>query len=90
MGRPDPVPTTTGDTADLTALIRATWSAVLARSDFTDDDSFFALGGHSMRVVTVMKELSGAVGQRLPTRLLFENQTVRELTEAVRAHVRVG
>jgi acyl carrier protein len=75
------------DVAELVALIRALWAERLGHSDFTDDESFFAVGGHSMRAVLVMKALGVAVGAKLPTRMLLDNQTINELTDAVRAHV---
>lgn len=62
--------------------VRAAWAATLGHDDFTDHDSFFTVGGHSMRGIKLMRRLSGG-GIRLPLSLLFEHPTVARLTAAL-------
>ena len=47
------------------------------------DDSFFALGGDSIRGIQVMGGLQERFGHELPVSLLYEHPTVRELAAAV-------
>ncbi|MFF4367253.1 phosphopantetheine-binding protein [Streptomyces sp. NPDC001594] len=68
---------------DVAALVRDAWTEVLETEDFADDAHFFSIGGNSIAAIRVMGAISKVVGQRVPVRLLFENQTVPALTAAV-------
>ncbi|MFC4465241.1 acyl carrier protein [Streptomyces xiangluensis] len=68
-------------------LVRRTWATALNHNDFSDDDNFFNIGGHSMLGIALMKELESALGVRLPVRLLFDNPTVGGLAAALPAQV---
>lgn len=70
------------------AAVRAAWSGQLGHDDFTDEDSFFAVGGHSLRATRVMRQLSAQCQTRLPVRLLFDHPTVTGLAAAAERHVR--
>ncbi|MBP2472206.1 acyl carrier protein [Crossiella equi] len=72
------------------ASVRAAFAAALGREDFTDEESFFRVGGHSLRAVHVMKAISAAVGTRLPVKLLFDHPSVAELTEAIDDRLAAG
>jgi acyl carrier protein len=72
---------------ELTALVRGTWEQVLGNADFTDEDPFFVVGGHSLAAIRVMTALSTAVGVRLPVRLLFRNRSIDTLVPAVAGYV---
>ncbi len=69
--------------AGLRAKVRDAWAAALGHGDFADDDQFFTVGGNSLMAIRVTTRLGSELGIRLPVRLLFEYQTVAELTAAV-------
>ncbi|MER5807226.1 phosphopantetheine-binding protein [Streptomyces sp. NPDC002033] len=73
--------------AELTDRVRAIWTEVLGRSDFSDSDSFFEAGGHSLLASKVMARLGRAVGTRLSMQLIFDHRTVERLADAVHAQV---
>lgn len=72
---------------DVEDTVREAFAVELGHHDFTDEDSFFYVGGHSLRGLRVMRSVSTAVGVKLPLRLLFEHPSVRELSSAVTAVV---
>jgi amino acid adenylation domain-containing protein len=61
------------------------WSEVLGVERVARDDSFFDLGGHSLRATQVISRLRQAFGMDLPLALLFEAPTVAGLAAHVRA-----
>ena len=67
-------------------LVRRTWETTLGHCDFSDDDNFFNVGGHSMLGIALMKELETELGTQLPVRLLFDNSTVRRLAAALQTY----
>lgn len=67
--------------------LRAAWARQLGTSDFADDDPFFVVGGDSLKAVKAMKEVSGVVGHKLGVRLLFDHQTIAELSVAICAEL---
>ncbi|MET8274524.1 phosphopantetheine-binding protein [Streptomyces sp. NPDC005134] len=72
---------------ELTDRVRAIWAEVLGRSDFSDSDSFFETGGHSLLASKVMARLGRSVGMRLSMQLIFDHRTVEQLAGAVYAQV---
>ncbi|MGW0392180.1 phosphopantetheine-binding protein [Streptomyces sp. NPDC003042] len=72
---------------ELTDRVRAIWAEVLGRSDFSDSDSFFETGGHSLLASKVMARLGRSVGMRLSMQLIFDHRTVERLAGAVYAQV---
>ncbi|MFI7602456.1 acyl carrier protein [Actinoplanes sp. NPDC049681] len=69
---------------DLAAAIRREWSTALRQEGVTDDENFFAAGGNSLLAIAMVGRLSAVLGVRLPLRLVFDHQSVAELTPAVR------
>jgi len=67
----------------LATCVRDAWWNALGRTDVGGGENFFVIGGHSMLGIRMMAALSTAVGKRLPIRLLFNNPTLDELTQAV-------
>ncbi|MET8516362.1 phosphopantetheine-binding protein [Streptomyces sp. NPDC005077] len=72
---------------ELTDRVRAIWAEILGRSDFSDSDSFFETGGHSLLASKVMARLGRSVGMRLSMQLIFDHRTVEQLAGAVYAQV---
>ncbi|MGW2640704.1 phosphopantetheine-binding protein [Streptomyces sp. NPDC001348] len=72
-------------TEELTALVHHAWAEALGHDEFTDEDHFFQVGGHSMGAVQVVRRIGAALGRRLPVRLLLRNPTVRGLAAALAA-----
>jgi hypothetical protein len=70
-----------------TAQVRQAWQQILGHSDFRDDESFFRIGGHSLRALKLIRLLGELTGVRLNQRLIFDNSTVNSLTAALHAHV---
>ena len=69
---------------DVTTVVRGLWVEVLGHDDFADDESFFDVGGHSLRGVLLMRRLEESLGATLPVALLFDHQSVTALAAAVR------
>ncbi len=64
-------------------LVAGMWSEVLGVERIGIDDSFFDLGGHSLKATQVLSRVYEAFGVELPLRSLLEAPTVRGLTEAI-------
>lgn len=75
-------PATRG-TGELAALVHQAWAEALGHDEFTDQDHFFRIGGHSLGALQVVKEIGAALGRRIPVRTLMRNPTVRGFTEAL-------
>jgi len=75
---------------ELTGFIRSRWGEALGHADFGDGDDFFDIGGNSLLVAGIMAALGTEVGTRLSLRMFFDHPTIRELAEAVDAHLRAA
>ncbi|MGW7545625.1 acyl carrier protein [Streptomyces sp. NPDC054770] len=73
----------TRGTGGLTALVHRAWAEALGHEEFTDEDHFFQVGGHSLGALHVVRELGGALDRRIPVRVLYRNPTVRGLADAL-------
>ncbi|MER7982991.1 MULTISPECIES: acyl carrier protein [unclassified Streptomyces] len=78
----------TGDPTGTAVLVRRAWSEALGHDEFTDDDHFFQVGGHSLGALQVVRELGTALDRRISVRVLFRNPTVRALAEELAADPR--
>ena len=78
---PAPAPTETG----FQAVVLAVWMEVLGLDTIGLDDSFFMVGGDSLRAAKVASRLSVALGAEVPLTLLLEADTVRRLSETLEA-----
>jgi acyl carrier protein len=65
-----------GDTENLVIKI---WQRILGHSDFGMRDNFFDIGGHSLLVVQVLKELRETTGKTIQMTDLFKYTTVEAL-----------
>ncbi|QKW35615.1 SDR family NAD(P)-dependent oxidoreductase [Actinomadura sp. NAK00032] len=68
---------------DLERRIAALWSAALDRPAVGRDDSFFELGGNSLRATRLLALLDERLAVRLTTQELYENPTVAGVADIV-------
>ncbi|MDB4951685.1 MAG: tycC3 [Gemmatimonadetes bacterium] len=61
------------------AALAAVWAQVLGVERVGVHDSFFDLGGHSLKATQVVSRAREAVGADIPIRALFETPTIAEL-----------
>ncbi len=64
---------------ELEQQILAVWSEVLGHDRIGVNDSFFKIGGNSLRVVRVQAELQKLLGRPIATATLYEFFTIKEL-----------
>ena len=67
------------------ATIADLFAQLLSRETVGIDDNFFACGGHSLIALRMLHLVERHLGVRLPTRVLFEEATVRALARRVEA-----
>lgn len=65
-------------------VIRECWEDALLNNDFSDDDDFFDIGGHSLLIADIMTSVGSHVGRRIPLRAFFEHSTINELSTHIR------
>ncbi|MEU3956650.1 amino acid adenylation domain-containing protein [Streptomyces achromogenes] len=65
------------------AVLGRLWSELLGVPSVKPDDSFFALGGHSMNAVALIARIQQHFGVRLPMRALFEHPRLDALAALV-------
>ncbi|MEU1518623.1 phosphopantetheine-binding protein [Streptomyces sp. NPDC005811] len=75
----------THGTGGLTALVRKAWADALGHDEFTDEDHFFRIGGHSLGALHVVRDLGAELDRKIPVRTLFRHPTVRGLAETLAA-----
>jgi acyl carrier protein len=61
--------------------IHQIWSRELQLDNFTDDDDFFALGGHSLIMAKIQMAIVDELGIEVPMDELFRRSTVSKLSE---------
>ncbi|KAI1127489.1 hypothetical protein F5Y10DRAFT_292768 [Nemania abortiva] len=64
---------------DTEARLLAIWSDILGHPRITVYDNFFEVGGDSVRLVRVQKELDRQLGRQIPVAKLFQNYTIKAL-----------
>ncbi|MGR7028196.1 acyl carrier protein [Geodermatophilus sp. URMC 62] len=60
-------------------VIRKIWSRELELDDFSDDDDFFALGGHSLIMAKIQHAIGEELGIEVPMDELFRHSTVNSI-----------
>ncbi|MEC3978261.1 non-ribosomal peptide synthetase [Amycolatopsis sp. H20-H5] len=86
VAEPEPPPVLrreAGSGPSTRARVAAIWQEVLDVPELADDDDFFVLGGHSLKVTRVASRVKAAFGVNVPLRLLFANPTVKAFAVAV-------
>jgi aspartate racemase len=78
LDRPGPQEAADSSATELEDRLRALWGRVL-HSSVGLDENFFDLGGTSLRMIELHKELTKLLGRELPITKLFEHATVRSL-----------
>ncbi|KQQ12652.1 aspartate racemase [Methylobacterium sp. Leaf122] len=77
---PETAPPSAGEAADeLLPTIRTIWREMLGRPDLSDDEDFFAAGGHSLLAARVVARIEAATGRTVPLWSFFEAGTVARL-----------
>ena len=67
-----------GDNDELTIAICQIWRQILHyEQDVQDSDSFFDLGGDSLKVLLLVQRLESLIGRKLPVYLIYENNRGR-------------
>ena len=55
------------------------WKQVLRLKSLGINNNFFRLGGHSLTAITLINAINRKLGLALPTKVIFERQTVKEM-----------
>jgi hypothetical protein len=71
---------------DLERAVAASWSAALRRDRIDMRDNFFSIGGHSLLVIHVLKQLSTQLGRTIAMEDMFRHPTVREFATFLATH----
>jgi phthiocerol/phenolphthiocerol synthesis type-I polyketide synthase E len=69
--------------SDIETLVADMWAEALSFEAVGIDDDFFALGGHSLMALKLLKRLRDLLAVKLVARDLFASPTVRALAEAI-------
>ncbi|KAK0391532.1 hypothetical protein NLU13_1032 [Sarocladium strictum] len=65
----------------LEAQLVAIWADVLGHRSFGVQDSFFEVGGDSLRLVRLQRDLQSLLGRSVPAHVLFEKYTIKTFLE---------
>jgi aspartate racemase len=61
------------------------WQIALGHKNFQTTDKFFEVGGHSLLASVVFAQISKRLGKNLPIDVLFQHQTIQELSRIVKS-----
>ncbi len=75
---------------ELETAILAIWCEVLGVDELGVTDHFFNVGGHSLAAIKVVSLIRERLSLELPTNLLFERHTVRDLVRGLDNHDSAG
>ncbi|MEV6568680.1 phosphopantetheine-binding protein [Streptomyces kronopolitis] len=67
----------------IASKIHAIWSRELNLEEFADTDDFFSLGGHSLIMTRIQREILSELGVEVPMDQLFRKSTVVEISEHI-------
>ncbi|KZE54971.1 hypothetical protein AV540_26290, partial [Brevibacillus parabrevis] len=60
------------------------WQETLGIRNIGHQDSFFRLGGHSLKAVALLSRMKKAFGVSIPISTLFRKPTIQQLAEVIR------
>ncbi|OLR91900.1 hybrid non-ribosomal peptide synthetase/type I polyketide synthase [Actinokineospora bangkokensis] len=83
VATPAPLPAPAAPPTGTAAAVAAVWERFLGVPTVGQDESFFALGGHSLLGLRVLDELAELTGVRLPLAALYDHPTAAELAAAL-------
>jgi acyl carrier protein len=63
--------------------IHRIWSRELNLAEFSDDDDFFDLGGHSLIMHKIQESIAEELGVELPMDELFRHPTVNQISTRI-------
>jgi acyl carrier protein len=63
--------------------IRDIWERELVLQDISDDDDFFAIGGHSLIMQKIQAGIKDELGIEVPMDELFRLATISEISEHI-------
>ncbi|WP_276483898.1 non-ribosomal peptide synthetase [Paraflavitalea pollutisoli] len=73
----------TAPRSDQERAMVALWQEVLGRAPIGIDDDFFALGGDSIKAITLVVHARKQLGMKISVHELYEHPTVQSLTESL-------
>jgi acyl carrier protein len=79
------VNTSTQDPASIAQALRGIWEKTLEHREFTDEVSFFEVGGDSFKAVMLIGEINEAFPRQMTLRQLFYHQTLAAQTAVLAA-----
>ncbi|CAM5501688.1 hypothetical protein SAVIM338S_03627 [Streptomyces avidinii] len=69
----------------IASKVHEIWSRTLKTDAFDDDDEFFVLGGNSLAMTRIQREIQTELGVAVPMDELFRRSTVAELAAYIEA-----
>nr|POE90200.1 6-deoxyerythronolide-b synthase erya1, modules 1 and 2 [Quercus suber] len=67
--------------SEMEQLLQGIWSTILGHDHFGVEDSFFSIGGDSVRIIRMQAALEARLARPVPTPKLFEHFTIKALAE---------
>ncbi|MER6774782.1 acyl carrier protein [Streptomyces bacillaris] len=67
----------------IASKVHAIWSRQLDLAEFADTDDFFSLGGNSLTMTRIQREILSELGIEVPMDQLFRKSTVAEISEHI-------
>ena len=72
------------------ALLAAIWQKVLEVDALGIDDDFFALGGHSLKAISLCAEIERTLGRRVSASDFFRKPTIRAVSDGLKVREASG